>query len=526
MEAINTLIETIPPRFLERGKLVPVVSITAAAAILLSSYKWFSTTSGNKLQNGVKSIPIPGSRYPYFGHMFSLGTSPGKVIAAWHKEFGSIIELRMGIQTWIMIDDPSLAHKIFVSNGAVASNRPHPTYAYTYYGLEGKGIAFGAHTKNWKNARGAVLSILAPKVVDKNYIKPIQSEAAALVDRLIEYSKKENGVDPTVHLHLNSMNTICRAAFGKHYSFDDPEFKTMSHVMERSMAFGALEQDLPNFLPILTVVDYFTGKHAMMKDFINSERNPLYRKLIAEALETPGPNFVKSLDEFTFSEEERLVIIADLVSGGTDTVSVTLSWAFVIMCHYPLAQRKAADEIDAFIKLNGRLPEFSERTKLPYCVSMMKEGMRFRPIGSFGIPHKMDDDVFVDGYVIPKGATVFSSMESMHHNPDVFSEPLRYYPERFMNNLKTMDASAKGKIEERDHFNFGWGRRMCPAIYMAEVEFFTSLIQILSKCTIEPVRDANGKEQLPDINNPVNSGLVLLPISYKVNFVERINPLK
>ncbi|KAI7879545.1 cytochrome P450 [Mucor mucedo] len=519
---MNSLIESISPRFLEREKLVPVVSITAATVILFSSYKCFWRKTKER---GIKEIPIPGSRYPYFGHMFSLGTSPGKVIAAWHRELGPLIQLCMGIQTWIMVDDPVLAHKIFVSNGAVASNRPHVTFAYDYYGLKGKGIVFGSHSKNWKKARGAVLSIIAPKVVDKNYIKPIQSEAAALVDRLIAYSKKENGVDPTVHLHLNSMNTICRAAFGKHYSFDDPEFKTMSHVTERSMTLAAMEQDLPNFLPIMTVVDYLSGKHAMMKDFINNERNPLYRKLIAEALETPGPNFVKSLDAFNFTEEERLVITADLINGGTDTVSVTLSWSFVIMCHYPLAQKKAADEIDAFIKLNGRLPEFSERTQLPYCVSMMKEGMRFRPIGPFGIPHTLDADVLVDGYLISKGSIVISSMESMHQNPDVFSEPLRYYPERFMNNLKTMDAAAKGKIEERDHFNFGWGRRMCPAIYMAEVEFFTSFTQILSKCTIEPVRDANGKEQLPDIDHPVTAGLTLLPIPYKVNFVERTDSL-
>ncbi|KAG2204058.1 hypothetical protein INT47_007052 [Mucor saturninus] len=525
MDTINILINSIPPRFLEREKIVPVVSIAAATVFLLSSHMWLSTYKDNKSDKEVKKIPIPGSRYPYFGHMFSLGTSPGEVIVAWHRELGPIIELRMGIQTWIMIDDPILAHKVFVSNGAVASNRPYMTFAHNHYALKGKGIVFSAHAKNWKYAREAVLSIIAPKVVDKNYIKPIQSEAAALVDRLIEYSKKENGVDPTVHLHLNSLNTICRAAFGKHYSFEDPEFKTMSHIIERTVVMGAMEQDIPNFIPIMTVVDYFSGKHATMKNFINNERNPLYRKLIAEALERPGTNFVKSLDKFNFTVEERIVITSDLINGGTDTVSVALSWAFVIMCHYPLAQKKAADEIDAFIKLNGRLPEFSKRTQLPYCVSMMKEGMRFRPIGAFGIPHKMDADVLVDGYIIPKGATVVSSMESMHQNPDVFAEPLKYYPERFMNNLKTMDAAAKGKIEERDHFNFGWGRRMCPGIYIAEVELFTSFIQVLSKCTIEPVRDANGKEQLPDIDHPVTAGLILLPIPYKVNFVERTNSL-
>lgn len=46
----------------------------------------------------------------------------------------------------------------------------------------------------------------------------------------------------------------------------------------------------------------------------------------------------------------------------------------------------------------------------------------------------------------------------MHKQADRYPEPERFIPERFMNNLKTMLASANGKIEERDHFNFGWGR--------------------------------------------------------------------
>jgi cytochrome P450 len=29
-----------------------------------------------------------------------------------------------------------------------------------------------------------------------------------------------------------------------------------------------------------------------------------------------------------------------------------------------------------------------------------------------------------------------------------------------------MGAAANTKIEERDHFGFGWGRRICPGIHL------------------------------------------------------------
>lgn len=60
--------------------------------------------------------------------------------------------------------------------------------------------------------------------------------------------------------------------------------------------------------------------------------------------------------------------------------------------------------------------------------------------------------------MIPKGSNIISSMDSMHKNADLYPDPEKFIPERFMKNLKTMQSAANGKLEERDHFNFGWGR--------------------------------------------------------------------
>lgn len=62
------------------------------------------------------------------------------------------------------------------------------------------------------------------------------------------------------------------------------------------------------------------------------------------------------------------------------------------MCHHPEVQKKVAAEIDQFIKANGRVPQFTERTQVPYCISVMKECMRFRPTSAFGVPHAVRED--------------------------------------------------------------------------------------------------------------------------------------
>lgn len=66
--------------------------------------------------------------------------------------------------------------------------------------------------------------------------------------------------------------------------------------------------------------------------------------------------------------------------------------------------------------------------------------------------------VEVDGYIIPKNCAILTSMDSMHKRPDVFPQPEQFIPERFMDNLRTMQSAANGKLVDRDHYIFGWGR--------------------------------------------------------------------
>lgn len=124
----------------EKKEVVPIVSIAAAATLLYASFKLISTSSSSNKKNkqGFKEIPVPGSAYPCVGHILSLGELPGNKVSKWHKELGPIIRLRMGVQTWITVDDPILAHKIFVSQGVESSHRPEPIYGYNHYSLQGK----------------------------------------------------------------------------------------------------------------------------------------------------------------------------------------------------------------------------------------------------------------------------------------------------------------------------------------------------------------------------------------------------
>ncbi|KAG2237331.1 hypothetical protein INT48_009064 [Thamnidium elegans] len=476
MDQLNKLRGYLPVSTLERKDLLPIVSIAAAASIFFASRRFFSSGQNNKRE--CKKIPIPGSRYPYVGHMWSLGEVPGRTIRKWHNELGPIINLKMGIRNWFMVDDPVLAQKIFVTNGAKTSFRAHHVFSYDHYSMGGMGLAFSQPDERWKVSRSAgmyqlrksTLTVLAPKHIEK-YIWTIQQEAKDLVTRLILSTESEGSVEPSQFLKLFALNVIFKIVCGKRFdSPTHPDYIQFQKIVEHNIKNGAWERDLSNFVPI-----------------------------------------------FSYSHHIS-IIAADLILAGSDTVSASLAWDIAVMCHHPDIQKKFAAEIDTFIKINGYLPDVKEKEKLPYCMSVIKEGLRFRATVPLGLAHTTREDIYVDNYMIPKNSSIISSMESMHMRQELYPDPENFKPERFMGNTKPMQSAANGRLEGRDHFNFGWGRRICPGIALAEAQLFVVLVEIFSRCYVEPT--TNG---LPDIDSAVHGGLTARPVNYKVKFVQRID---
>lgn len=136
MDRATMFMENIPLPNFDRKEVLPIASIAAAVSIFYASYRMLSL--GQETQKAYKKIPIPDSSYPYVGHLMTLGDLPGRTVAKWHRKLGPIINLKMGVQNWIMVDDPILAHKIFVARGAETAYRPYSVYGHEYHNVGGK----------------------------------------------------------------------------------------------------------------------------------------------------------------------------------------------------------------------------------------------------------------------------------------------------------------------------------------------------------------------------------------------------
>lgn len=90
------------------------------------------------------------------------------------------------------------------------------------------------------------------------------------------------------------------------------------------------------------------------------------------------------------------------------TVSAITTF-FLAMALFPEAQKKAQYEIDEVIE-RDRLPTLSDRQSLPYVNALVKEVLRWHPVGPMCLPHTTSQDDIVDGHLIPKGAMILPNI--------------------------------------------------------------------------------------------------------------------
>ena len=137
--------------------------------------------------------------------------------------------------------------------------------------------------------------------------------------------------------------------------------------------------------------------------------------------------------------------------GGHETIATALMWTWYLLAK----NSQATEELHAELKavLQGRLPMVEDLEKLIYARNVFVESMRvFPPVWIMG--RRVQRDMNLNGYVIPKDSYVHVSQFLMHRDPRYFPDPERFDPARW----------AKEAAPTRPrfcYFPFGGGGLQC-----------------------------------------------------------------
>ncbi|KAJ3574043.1 hypothetical protein NP233_g2018 [Leucocoprinus birnbaumii] len=197
---------------------------------------------------------------------------------------------------------------------------------------------------------------------------------------------------------------------------------------------------------------------------------------------------------------------AVIYCAGADTTWSNLSIFMLAMTLYPEWQLRAQREIDAHLA-GARLPEVGDRDALPFVDCILKETHRWLNAVPLGIPHRVIKDDVYKGMFIPGGSLIFANTRGISLNEAVYHDPHSFKPTRYL-------PKAQGGNEEPAPLaQFGFGRRICPGRYLADVSLWLAMSTILSLYSIKKARAEDGREITPMVE--LNSGLTSHPKPYR-----------
>jgi len=162
------------------------------------------------------------------------------------------------------------------------------------------------------------------------------------------------------------------------------------------------------------------------------------------------------------------------------------------MTLHPEVLRQAQAEIDSVVGAD-RLPQLSDRSRLPYLDAVIKETLRWNVAAPLSLPRATGEDDEYNGYFIPKGAVIFPNVWQMCHDPSLYHDSFTFKPERFL--------PGGGREPELDprNFVFGFGRRICPGKDLGDASLFVAFSMVLAVFNISKARDTTGKFIEPEV---------------------------
>jgi cytochrome P450 len=179
------------------------------------------------------------------------------------------------------------------------------------------------------------------------------------------------------------------------------------------------------------------------------------------------------------TDEEIRDELVTLLTGGYETTAATIAWTLSLLIDHPDVEARVRTELE-------KIPDGGA-----YLEAVINESLRLRPIFNLSI-RKLAEPFEIAGRVLPAGIIVAPCMYLAQRRPELWPEPERFLPERFLD----------GRPEPPAWFPFGGGHRRCIGMALAMHETKTFLATLLSRARLEragpPVR-------------PVRRNIILVP---------------
>ncbi|OBK14174.1 cytochrome P450 [Mycobacterium asiaticum] len=357
----------------------------------------------------------------------------------------------------VVVGEPQLAKQIFTTSpDALGNIQPNLSRMF------GSGSVFGLEGDDHRRRR----RLLAPPFHGKsmkNYETIIEEET---LRETAGWPEGQSFATLPSMMHI-TLNAILRAVFGA----DGAELDELRRIIPPWVTLGSRlaavpkpKRDYGRYSPWgrLTafrrdyerVIDRLIELERSDADF--AERNDVLALMLRSRYE----------DGTVMSRKDIGDELLALLAAGHETTASTLAWAFERITRHPEVLAGLVEEADNEGSSGGS--ELRQATIL--------EVQRARSIIDLAGREVYPETYQLGEWVIPRGFSIIVSIGQIHENPDVFEDPERFDPQRYIG----------GKPSAFAWIPFGGGTRRCVGAAFANMEMDVVLRTVLRNFIIEP----------------------------------------
>ena len=174
--------------------------------------------------------------------------------------------------------------------------------------------------------------------------------------------------------------------------------------------------------------------------------------------------------------EDIIHELITIVLAGSETTATALSWALYDLGSNPGALKNLRAELNSL----GPNPDPETMAKAPYLTAVCNETLRLHTLLP-EVARTLVAPLEVSGYQFAAGEWAGVSIMAIHHDPEIYPDPERFIPERFIGRT----------YSPFEFLPFGGGHRRCLGSGLSDFEMRIALAEIVMHWEFE----AAGVEQ-------------------------------
>ncbi|MGH3958317.1 cytochrome P450 [Mycobacterium sp.] len=395
----------------------------------------------------------PGPRIPKALQGVAFMISRRRTVQQVARRYGDVFTLNVPVYGHVVVvANPQLAKQVFTTSPEDLGNiQPNLSR------LLGSGSVFALEGDDHRRRRRLLAPPFHGKSI-KNYENIIEEETLREIA-----GWPEGEAFPTLPSTMRiTLNIILRAVFGA----EGADLDELLRIIPPWVTLGSRLAALPK--PSRTYGRFSPwGRLARWR----RQYDTVIDKLIAD--ERADPNFENRNDVLALllrsryedgSAMSRKDIgdeLLTLLAAGHETTAATLGWAFERLSRYP--------------DVLGQLVAEAETDENELRQAAILEVQRNRTVIDLAGRHVNAPAYELGEWVIPRGYTILVSISQMHANPEVFAEPDRFDPQRFIGSKPSSFAWIP----------FGGGARRCVGAVFANMEMDVVVRTVLRHFTID-----------------------------------------